>query len=157
MWLVYSQWKFSQRLQLPEIRAAKPELIGQWEGPPPNVTQARANRQGALPSLPGHRSPIRGLGADASDSRSLLWSRGRRAGSALGRLVFCRAVRPKVFCFHCCPAWRVSGCCGLRGREVEGPALGGRVEDTQVCGEEEEMMRGPRARGWRRRPSRGWV
>ena len=60
----------SQKLLLPEIHAAKPELIGQREGPSPNVTQVRANRQRALWDLPGYRCPIRSLGAGASGIRS---------------------------------------------------------------------------------------
>lgn len=66
----------SRGIQLPEVCAAKPELIGQWERPSHNGTQAIANRQGSLPSLPSHRSPIRGLGADASGPRSGLRIRG---------------------------------------------------------------------------------
>lgn len=67
----------SWKLQLPEICATKPELTGQWEGPSPDVTHGKANKHGALPSFPDRRSPIRGLGVDASVSRAGLRIPGR--------------------------------------------------------------------------------
>lgn len=62
LWQAYRRWS-APWIQLPEVRAAKPELIGQWEGPSPNRTQRTANRDGSLLRLPSHRSPIRGLRA----------------------------------------------------------------------------------------------
>lgn len=60
-------------IQLPEVCAAKRELIGQWGGPSHNGTQTIANRQGELPSL---YSPAYLPGSGNRCFRNLLWDFG---------------------------------------------------------------------------------
>lgn len=67
----------SPRLQLPGICAAKHELISRWDGHSINMTHTETNRKTVLLSFPAHRSPIRGLGIDASGTRSGLQICGR--------------------------------------------------------------------------------